>query len=329
MLTLQDHRSDVCSLAYSPTSRTLASGGADKTVRLWDLTTRQTTAILKGHRTYVHAVAFSPDGKVLASAAGDLYLRDPATGAVAIARQETGRPVAGLSFSADGRLLVTVDRRLGGANSILAGDMQFWDTATAAALLAANPLPRRKGETAIPPAERLRQSDLGGFLYGHRHHLGAWSVALDPTGMFQAVGTDYRGVLLWDLHSSSLPTRLNTAAAVRALAFTSDGRLLAAAEASRIQVWDGRTGQSVAVLKGHEKQVWSIAFAPHSTAERATLFSGSQDGTVRVWDVNPPRERAVFSWQIGAVRAVAAAPDGMTAAAAGENGSVIVWDCDE
>jgi WD40 repeat protein len=95
-----------------------------------------------------------------------------------------------------------------------------------------------------------------------------------------------------------------------------------------VQVWDVRTGASVAVLKGHEKQVWSIAFAPQSSAERATLFSGSQDGTVRVWDVNPPRQRAVFSWPLGTVRAVAVAPDGMTAAAAGEKGCV-VWDCDE
>lgn len=328
MLTLQDHRGAVCSLAYAPDDRTLATGGADKTVRLWDLAARRTTAILKGHRTYVHAVAFSPDGRLLAAAAGDLYLRDLTTGAVAIARPESGRPIAGLAFSADGRLLVTVDRRLGGGNAILAGDVQFWDVASTTALLAANPAPRRKGATAIPPAERLRQSDLGGSLYGHRHHLGAWSIALDPTGMFQAVGTDYQGVLLWDLHSSSLPTRLNTAAAVRSLAFSADSRLLAGAEASRVQVWDVQTGASVAVLKGHEKQVWSLAFAPHGSAERATLFSGSQDGTVRVWDINPPRERAVFSWPLDAVRAVATAPDGMTAAAAGEDGCV-VWDRDE
>ena len=122
---------------------------------------------------------------------------------------------------------------------------------------------------------------------------------------------------------------LETAAAVRFLAFTSDGRLLAAAEASRVQIWDVQTGMNVAVLKGHQKQVWSIAFAPHSSAERATLFSGSQDGTVRVWSVNPARERSVFTWPLGAVRTVAVAPDGMTAAAAGEKGDIVVWDCDE
>jgi WD40 repeat protein len=122
---------------------------------------------------------------------------------------------------------------------------------------------------------------------------------------------------------------LETAAAVRSLTFSSDSRLLAAAEASRVQVWEVQTGKNIAALKGHQKQVWCVAFAPHASAERATLFSGSQDGTVRIWSVNPPHERYVFTWPLGVVRTVAASPDGMTAAAGGDNGDIVVWDCED
>jgi hypothetical protein len=52
------------------------------------------------------------------------------------------------------------------------------------------------------------------------------------------------------------------------------------------------------------------------------------DETGRVRDVGAGEERAAFRWPVDQVRAVAVAPDGMTAAA-GANGGVVIWDVDE
>ena len=58
------------------------------------------------------------------------------------------------------------------------------------------------------------------------------------------------------------------------------------------------------------------------------ILTGAHDGALRVWDATDGSAVRSFDWQIGPVTAVAFAPDGLTCAAAGLNGNVVVWDVD-
>lgn len=69
------HDNAVQALAYSPRRMQLASGSADKTVRLWNLETLKLRRRYRGNRDFVTATAFSPNGRMLAGGSLDGDIR--------------------------------------------------------------------------------------------------------------------------------------------------------------------------------------------------------------------------------------------------------------
>ena len=66
-ITLKEHTSEVCKLAFTPDGTVLASGDVDGTIHLWSLPAGDKIATFNPYVSPVSQLVFSPDGKTLAS----------------------------------------------------------------------------------------------------------------------------------------------------------------------------------------------------------------------------------------------------------------------
>jgi WD40 repeat protein len=123
------------------------------------------------------------------------------------------------------------------------------------------------------------------------------------------------------LHTLVDPRGANAAA----VAFTPDESRIAVAFGHRGAIW--RMDQLHAppvLLRGHSLLVRAIGFLPGGDG----VLTAGMDGTARIWDPNTGAERRAFDWGIGKIRVAAISPDGLTCAAGGDSGQIVVWDVD-
>jgi WD40 repeat protein len=253
----------VWGMAVSPDGRTAYSVGEDQRAFVWDITgDRSLVRPFVAERPFdlgdseellPRGLAVSPDGRTLAigHSDGTVDLLDART----LARRDGVRALRGfvgaIAFSPDGRLLAAAGER---------GELTLWDTRSL------RPMGRLEGQLNISQA--LAFSPDGALLAAAELSVSS------PDRTLSKPGT----VRVWDVRRRT-PTRVRFVADSPSIAFSPNGRLLAAAGNDRpTEVRDPRSGRLIASLPtpGDGR---SVAFSP----DGRLIATGHFDGTARLW----------------------------------------------
>jgi WD40 repeat protein len=274
-------------MAFSPTDgRLLAYGKYDGSLTAWNVTTQERLFNYPAHPQGPVGIAFAPDGKSLASGGGDFHVRlwklDPPNPTPLVDRQVYAN-VFQLAYAPDGK-------KLG-----VAYTSAYY--------------------VHLYPGSLDEQAPLRIFPTGSV----AWiEIAISPRGDTLAIGNEVGTVELRSLADGALLKRFESPrrSAVRHLAFSADGGLLAAAARG---LWDLKTGTLLVELS---PDTVSVALSP----DQCLLAAGQANGTLRLWNVQT-RQFSEPSLQVftSRIEDLAFSPDGRLLALGSWDGDVVIW----
>ncbi|MEX2261124.1 MAG: c-type cytochrome domain-containing protein [Bryobacteraceae bacterium] len=153
------------------------------------------------------------------------------------------------------------------------------------------------------------------------------SLVWHPQGKLLALG-GFREVTLHDPATNQpVATLSGHAEAVRALAFSPDGRLLAAAgglpaRKGEVKIWDVERRVELQTIAGHDDCIYAVAFSP----DGKMVATSSYDKLIKLWDAATGKEIRTLKDHIDAVYALAFTPDGRKLVSAAADRTVKIWD---
>jgi WD40 repeat protein/serine/threonine protein kinase len=336
---LHGHTGYVYAAVFRPDGKQAASTAADRTVKVWDLTTGEETLSLKGRTELfgvmlgqgpqglplitTNAVVYTPDGARLAFAGPDHTVKvvDARTGMELLSLGGHDGEVTSLAISPDGKYLVAgtgsykeTSLAIELRHTLQSGGVKVWDLATG-----------KEVYTVLEPYPVVF----------------AASVAAWPQPSYPGAGL-FPTLLLRARRWFAQP-----AVSVSGVAFSPDGKQFASAtggytgQKGVIRIRETATGRELFTLRGHKSEIYCLAWSPHGS--RLASFSPATSEFVNGKSITTPAELKIWNPANGkelqssqreqrdTINGLAWSPDGRFLAAAMQQNSVgkaVLFDAD-
>jgi WD40 repeat protein len=335
---LPGHKGWVGTVTFNHKDNLLATGGEDKTIRLWNSETGELKQALTGHQASIRGLAFPIENSQTLLSGGEdqsVKLWDIISCKCNRSIQGYANPVWSVTFSPNGSLLVS-----GGEDCLV----RLWDIST-----------ENKSYRDLRNHQHLVRTlafNTEGTLLASGSYDGtvliwdttSWkivktlkedknledensgrviSVAFSKDSKKLAASYYYgKKIRLWNIDKWKLiDTISDFTARVRDVVFSPDGSILAiSSEESTIKLWDIEERQYLPCLKGHTGPVWSLSFSP----DGKILASGSADKTVRLWNWTTGKSIELTGHE-ARIRSIGISADGKIIVSGSDDNTLKIW----
>lgn len=267
---LLGHTAEVHHISFSPDGKLIATEANDSTARIWSLDSNKAIS-LEGLTGPTSAVAFSPDSKLLAtegargteqgrrSEFGDypVTVWDAQNGKMKLILGGHQKPISGVSFSPDGKFIVTS----GADNSV-----RLWNI----------------------------RGELVALLVGHSNTVSSARFSYDSKLLLTASADNT--ARLWNgVSGAAVATLRGHSTAVNSAVFSPDSKVvMTASDDKSVRFWrvDNQDTHGAGMFIEHTDRILSAAFSPDG---KQIITTGSEGGAL-VEDIRSgrPLERATF-----------------------------------
>lgn len=283
----------VSSVAFSPNSRYVLSGGQDRKLWLWDFN-RAKLNFVEGHSDLIGSVSFSSDGRYALSGSRDRKVLLWEVNQGQLRRLHTYRGhsgfVSSVSFSSDNRyaLSASYDKTvrvwdIGNRSLVRRIKDSGWDSDW---ILSADLSPNRD-DILSGSRKKIRLWDFSGQL---RHSFSGreyfHSVKFFPDGQKLVSGSSDNTVRVWEVNSGNLwRTFWGHSESVLAVDISSDASyIVSGSKDNTVRLWDVNSGQSLHIFKEPSNNVNSVTFSQSGDC----ILSGGDDG-IYLWNTQTQR----------------------------------------